>query len=199
MVSSVIAPEPPAGTVLRVNENDIPDDRYTMPLAAQDQIDLVNAASRRSPRMRTMLWAMVSPDGLVRSAFGGRSHVHDAAVKAEAAAFRAGFVCLDEGDASRDDFRTRVERRWRVEYREGIGAIARWAASEGDLALHFLRSLNDPACREDASHLYTALSAEPSLVELLPDRPRWALRDETPGAEWLSSALELLELVVDGT
>lgn len=148
--------------------------------------------------MRAMLWTMMSPDGMVRSAFGGRASVHGAAVMAEAAAVRAGFVCIDESDVSRDVFRIRVERRWRLEYRRGIGALARWAISDGDRALHLMDTLNDPTFREASSRLFAWLSAEPALVEVLPDRPEWRLRTGAADyAEWLTSSLELLDLVAN--
>lgn len=87
--------------------------RPTRPVDDGDHLDLVNAVSRRSPRVRTMLWATLSPDGLDRSAFGRRTYVHEAAVRAEMAALRAGFIPCHDGEGAFDERRMRITRRWR--------------------------------------------------------------------------------------
>jgi hypothetical protein len=172
------------------------EDRFTSLLAAEDYIDLVNAASRRSPRMRTMLWAMVSPDGLMRSAFGRRSYVQDAAVKAELAAVRAGFVTFEEIREPRDEGRTRIERRWRAEFRVGVAALTDWVAVPDGAALDLMCSLNKSAREPVAASLFTSLSAEPSKVKLLPACPGPVRVGESVELdEWLVSSAELLECI----
>ncbi len=170
-------------------------DQFTSTLTTEDHVDLVDAASKRSPRMRAMLWAMVSPDGLVRSVFGKRAFVHDAAAKAEACAARAGFVCFNERDRTLSEPRTRIDRRWRPEYREGVSAFAGWADPTGRHEPVFVNLLNEPVNREQAARLYALLSAEPSMVELLPALPRSRFGDLLEPSEWAVSAVERLELV----
>ncbi len=166
------------------------DDRFTRPVEGSDHLDLVNAASRRSPRVRTMLWATLSPDGMDRAAFGRRTYVHEAALKAQAAALRAGFIPFYEGDGTIDQQRMRITHRWHEEYRPGFATLADWVhSSRGSVQL--LRSLSEPELIATSARLLRHLSVEPTRVELLPEPPP----PNTPFAPWLTIATEALELL----
>lgn len=119
------------------------DDHFIRPVNDSDHVDLVGAASRRSPRVRTMLWATLSPDGMDRTAFGRRAYVHDAALKAQSAAFRAGFLPFYEGEGTIDQQRMRITHRWQEEYRPGFAALTDRRLRAGD----------QPGCREGTAAL----------------------------------------------
>ncbi len=173
-----------------MNTTEPSDDRFTRPVEDSDHLDLVNAASRRSPRVRTMLWATLSPDGMDRAAFGRRAYVHDAALKAQAAAFRAGFLPFYEGEGAIDQQRMRITHRWQEEYRPGFAALTDWVdSSRGSVQL--LRSLSRPGLIATSARLLRHLSVDPTRVELLPEPPR----PDTPVEPWLTIATEALELL----
>lgn len=169
------------------------DDRFTRPVNDSDHLDLVNAASRRSPRVRTMLWATLSPDGMDRAAFGQRTYVHEAALKAQAAALREGFIPVYEGEGTIDQQRMRITQRWQEEYRPGFAALTDWVhSSRGSIQL--LRSISAPELMATSARLLRHLSVEPTRVELLPEPPR----PDTPVEPWLTIATEALELLEMG-
>jgi hypothetical protein len=125
-----------------------------------------------------------------RAAFGQRTYVHEAALKAQAAALRAGFIPFYEGEGTVDQQRMRITHRWREEYRPGFAALTDWVqSSRGSVQL--LRSLSAPELIATSARLLQRLSVDPTRVELLPEPPR----PDTPVEPWLTIATEALGLL----
>ena len=158
------------------------------PLTDADVADLLGATHPNAVRQRAMLWAALSPDGMILATFG-EARSYETMLCAELIALSNGFLVEHGTRRGPDDRVLWIRERWDLRLRAAVAALSALDAGRSQHQ-RVLRWLAQPTNRVDAGQLLERLATDPSQVVALPPVPL-SNADQAMG-EWAAAAIAAL-------